>query len=351
MFEMQQLTKSANSFNRSDLKSGDILLLAIKQYDNPIEEFADFLGSALNALQAWRDGKSPEEIMVVAAKMIQISIAVFDGDRFSHVAIVACPEQGGSDASVVIEVGPGGMAVTELEKYLSVHPNPVAAVRYCDRAEQLDGKELPFRPVAQIANDLLTGEHINYGFSNTFVLAVMCAWRKSRGFVLEEITEKLIQYFGKSQRAAIELFFTLCGDDLRSLLVELSHVAGGYLRNRKELVCSEMVATCFNDATNPETGRRYAISLNRRPDMARAASNAPHPIEAESHFEITNSLSRLAEEIKAVNYVADLREPGLFFTANTDGGDQPAWWGNDLYTPADLSRSINTFSLGDWSRK
>jgi len=351
MLDTMHTNHPSETFNQSDLNPGDILLLAIKDYDNPVEEFADFIGSAMAALKAWEDGKSSDKILGAAMKMIQISIAVFDGDRFSHAAIVGYPKQGGADASVVIEIGPGGMAASDLSEYLAAHKNPVAAVRYTADGTELGGTVLPHQPVVLVANDLVTGDPIKYGYFNAFVLAMLCAWRKSDGLAIKELREALIRYFGESHRAAIEFFFVVCGDNLRDLLIKLSHVAGDYLRNKKELVCSEMVAACFNDATNPETGAHYPISFDRRPEDLAPSRGSGTSGDDVDRTRLAEELAELAEAIKKVDYSPDLREPGLFFSAANSANDKPGWWGNNLYTPADLSRSVNMRPLGDWSRQ
>lgn len=344
-------TKANEAFDRSTLRPGDILLLAIKDYDNPVDEFADFFSSAMAAFHAWQAGKPAEEILQVSFPMIQIAITIFDQDRFSHAAVVGYPEVGGGGATVVIEIGPAGMAVSDLDDYLAAHPNPVAAVRYTKDGKLLGDASLPSEPIMKVANELLAGGPIQYGYFNAFVLAMLCAWRHCDGMVLDTLREALVRYFGEKHRVVIEMFFSVCGKDLRALLIKLSHVAGDYLRNRKELVCSEMVATCFNDATNPVGGEAYDISFERRPEKTLFATDSANRFESIAEAEMAKALTALSEAVTSVTYAPDLREPGLFFTAVNEADEKPGWWGNNLYTPSDLSKSINSYPLGDWSRK
>jgi|GEM_PF-4955513 len=347
-------TTAARSFSQADLEPGDILLLAIKEYESDQAKFDAFMNSALATLKAEYDNAKPKVILAAAVPLIQISIAAFDGDRFSHAAIV-CPPSSGQKEPTVVDMGPDGIHSTNLGAYLKAHKNPVAAVRYCKDSVQLGDPMLPSAPVAEIAHKLLAEKDIPYGYYNAFILAMLCVWRRSDGLIMAELKDLLKKMFGKEHDVAIDVFFVLCGPQLRDALIKLSHVAGDYLRNTSELVCSEMVAACFNDAKNPKDGHAYEISFTRKkPEAANDGGENQQSVGSFSAVEpaaLHQAMQGLGALINEVRISPDLREPGLFFTAKGDAESKPGWWSNNLYTPADLSKSINTYPLGDWNRK
>ena len=343
-----------SSFSLADLKSGDILLMAIKEYASDQEKFNAFMDSAVATLLAVHRNEKPDEILKAAVPLIQISIAAFDGDRFSHAAIVCPPVEGGSEPTIVVDMGPHGIHKTDLAAYLKQHENPVAAVRYCKSGLQLGNPMLPSGPVSDLAHKLLAEKTIPYGYYNAFILAMLCIWRRSDGLIMNELKVLLKKMFGKEHDVAIDMFFVLCGPQLKDALIKLSHVAGDYLRNKKELVCSEMVAACFNDAINPEDGHPYAISFSRtKPDALSSGGENQEDIgnfSAVVPAELHKAMQKLGALLNEVSITPNLRQPGLFFTAKGEKEGQPGWWNNNLYTPADLSKSINTDQLGDWDR-
>lgn len=319
MDDMTNTPTGDDRITKADVRPGDILLL---QYE-PLPD-KEIRGLIYEAIADWVSGKPfDEEEVKKLMPLVHWAITVVDNNKFFHAAIV------GADRNV-IESGLSGVQSTRLEEYWD---GAISVYRYHDGAIDIGSASLPTAPVTDKAHSLL-GQPIKYGYYHAVLLTLWCLFRRGEGAVMAEIRGILEARFGKWWTDIL-----LAGgreDKIRLMLVNLyTHLLDLWRRDHY-LVCSELVAVCFNEAE----GDTYHIS--RQTDETAVLSAAPPGVGAPSD-PVTDSaqLKQLTDLIDTVSIAAPLQSLEVATqAANTDM----------LYTPGDLALSLSTRLVGNMGK-
>ncbi|TNE63595.1 MAG: hypothetical protein EP335_09110 [Alphaproteobacteria bacterium] len=319
--------------SNADVMPGDILLLQYVPAPTILDEAKRLLGLMYDAVGYWwhwknySDDERAENFRKLGP-LIDWAITVFDRNRYFHAAIVGLE----GDEKIVVEAGTSGIQWQPLSDY---RYRPVTVVRFHKGAVALGDPSLPAAPVVAVADRLRHDGKIAYGYFHAGLLAIWCLFRDGEGAVLETVKAALDQLIGEKMR---KLLFTLAGGDdaVRLLLVDLFQRALDHLRKDHELVCSETVAVCFNDADDKGT---YHISRQTVPVAAPAS--APASTGSELPRELEADVRRLGQALADLEPQKHLRSVEVAMALVND---------SVLYTPSDLERSVSTFLLGDMDR-
>jgi len=340
---------AAATIDKADVMVGDILLLEFEHDYDRRREFNFFMDMALQAIEAWRNwGKytkeEKQEKFKALMPLIHLAIALFDDNKFFHAAIVGHPEIGQATLKQatlknVIEAGPSGIHGTPLDDY---YGGRISVYRYHKGAVSLGDAALPSGPVVGKANEFLCDGTIQYGYPHAGLLAIWCLYRRGEDFAVARLEEVLIQLFGSDESAKrlIKLLFAASKGKIKTLLQLLVLDALALLRQPNQMVCSELVAACFNEAGDEGT---YHISRESNADRLTAltadiASVHQGVFAGLDPGHVEKRLTELGEAFANL----DIEEPMRSVDIALELVEQ-----NNLYTPADLQQSANTFHVGD----
>ncbi len=318
---MDDMTNTPNGegpITKADVRPGDILLL---QYE-PLPD-KKIRGLIYEAIKDWVSGKPfDEEEVKKLMPLVHWAITVVDNNKFYHAAIV------GADRNV-IESGLSGVTSTPLADYWDI---PISVYRYHDGAIDIGSASLPTAPVTDKAHSLL-GQPIKYGYYHAVLLTLWCLFRRGEGAVMAEVRNILEARFGKWWTDIL-----LAGgreEKIRLMLVNLYVHLLDLWRRDHYLVCSELVAVCFNEAE----GDTYHIS--RKTEEAVAAAPAESP-ELADPADDSDALQQLTDLIDSVSIAAPLQS----LEVATQAADTDV-----LYTPGDLALSVSTRLVGDLGQR
>ncbi len=318
------------SISKADVQPGDILLLHYVPEDNKVAEMLKLLKLAHQAVEDWKhwadyDKETREAHFAALMPLIHFAITAFDNNRYFHAAIVG---QDADHEKVVIEAGPKGIMQTPLKDYWD---GPISVCRYHKDAVSLGDKLLPAEPVLKKAKALYKAGDIEYGYYHAGLLAIWCLFRAGEDTVMNRLHAALVLAFGAQ---ATDMLFKLIGPEtIKLFFVDIFHRALDRWRQKKHLVCSEMVAVCFNQADSLGT---YTISR-------KLAEQKDEPVDMMGTKE-TAMTSELEEAVRALGGAFK----GLEIDRPLRAVDVAlALVSSDvLYTPSDLERSISTFTIG-----
>ncbi len=296
---------------REDVQEGDIILMPYIEEEN---DWLILLGQALLLLEMIVGIRKFEKDQLI--KLIKYLITLFSGSPYYHAALVTSDERG---TLCVMEAGKGGVT---MKHTLSAYVFPNIEI-YRSKAI---ANGLPSKPVNDRALSLLD-PHIKYAEDNLWVLAIWCLYRRVDGDLINGLKDILEELLPKE---AVDRIF---GDiDEEALTVALDYLFQTVLsqaRDKTKMVCSAMVADCFNHAETDKNENAYHISLAR--DKATdVASRAIPPQELHGTIE---SLSNLA-----VKAALDFEVPANHESIKIDS--------SILYSPGDIGWSESTSKIG-----
>ncbi|WP_417449879.1 hypothetical protein [Kordiimonas sp.] len=323
--------KMEPSISTTDIQPGDILLLHYVPEDNKVAEMLKLLKLAHQAVEDWKhwtnyDKETRETHFAALMPLIHFAITAFDNSRYFHAAIVG---QDADNENVVIEAGPKGIMQTALKDYWD---GPISVYRFHKDAVSLGDKLLPAGPVLKKASDLYKAGDIEYGYYHAGLLAIWCLFKAGEDTVLDHLRAALVLAFGAQ---ATDMLFKLVGPEtIKLFLVDIFHRALDRWRQKKHLVCSEMVAVCFNQADSLGT---YKISreLCKSARINTAAEQQPNqPALSE---DVESAIRTLADAFDGLEVDRPLRAVDVALALVSS---------DVLYTPSDLERSVSTFDIG-----
>lgn len=327
---VQPVAKEAPAITKADVEPGDILLLHYVPEKNVIAEMLKLLKLARQAVEDWKhwgdyDQKTREEHFSALMPLIHFAITAFDNNHFFHAAIIGKDTAGDK---VVIEAGPKGIMQTPFSNYWD---GPISVLRYHKGAISLGDKLLPAEPVLKKASSLYERGDIEYGYFHAGLLAVWCLFRSGEDSVMDRLHAALVLAFGAQ---TTDMLFKLIGrETIRLFLVDIFHKALDRWRQDKHLVCSEMVAACFNQADGLGTytiSRKLTESQAGVVEMMGAKDQAVTP-------ELEAAARELAGAFEGLEIDRPLRAVDVALALVSS---------DVLYTPSDLERSVSTFTIG-----
>ena len=327
-------SRSPQPITQADVKPGDILLLNYTPDPDPQKEFNKLMDLALQAVHDWQhwDSYSPkqkEEHFHKLMPLVWFAITFFDGDVFFHAAVVGTDEEGGR---VVIEASTDGINRTPLDAYWN---GPISVYRYRHGAITIGSAGLPVEPVTDKAAALFNDGTITYGYFHAGLLAIWCLFRRGEDQVMVRLRALLEHAFGKS---ITDILFQGEGEKkIKLLLINVFQAALDHWRERNQLVCSEMVAACFNDADAVGT---YRISR----EVEKVRANGSQRSELKSNFIGLDGKAARAQMAELAAAIAEL-QPAKSLRSLRVAMDLVDT--DILYTPHDLKASISTFHVGD----
>lgn len=318
----------------ADVRPGDILLLHYTPDPDPDAEFRKLLGLALQAIDDWNhwdsySQKQKEQQFAKLMPLIHFAITLFDGDIFFHAAVVGTDDEGNK---AVIEASTGGIARTPLSAYWG---GLISVYRYCHGAITIGSAGLPVAPVTNKAAALFAGSTIQYGHFHAGLLAIWCLFRGGEDQVIVRLKAVMEHAFGK---AITDILFQGDGEKkIKLLLINVFQAALDHWREQGQMVCSEMVAACFNDADSKGTYRisRETEKMQSGPFQQSAMTNSFAGLDVKVARE---QMAELAAAVTALEPAKSLRSLRVAMElVDTD----------ILYTPRDLKASISTFLVGE----
>lgn len=328
----EQKEDAAPSISKTDAQPGDILLLQYRPEPNKFAELLKILKLARQAVEDWKhwaeyDETTREAHFKALMPLIHFAITAFDNNRYFHAAIVGL---GPDNEKVVIEAGPKGIKQTSLKDYQG---GLMSVYRYHKDAISLGDRLLPAEPVLKKARELYEAGDIEYGYYHAGLLAIWCLFRAGEDAVMDRVHAAFVLAFGPE---AADMLFKLIGPEtIKLLLIDIFHRALDRWRQKKHLVCSEMVAVCFNQADGLGT---YKISRELAKGAAITANVATQPEQLALNTEIEQAMQALARSFDGLEVDRPLRAVDVALALVSS---------DVLYTPSDLERSISTFHVGD----
>jgi hypothetical protein len=321
--------------SRADVKPGDILLLQYQAEDNAVAEALKLLSLAKQAVEDWKnwaayDQDTRKRRFSALMPLVHFAITAFDANRYFHAAVVGLDAQG---QAVVVEAGTSGVNQTPLADYWD---GPISVYRYHKGAVTLGDRALPAAPVLDKAAGFAGDRAIEYGYLHAGLLAIWCLFRAGEDQVLDRLHRAASLAIG--EKAADRLFDLIGRETIRLLLVDVFHKALDRWRQGKHLVCSELVAACFNQADEAGT---YQISRTEEP-VAATSSPAQPPGTQPATGEVSDALASLAASVRGLEITRPLRAVDVTLALISS---------DVLYTPSDLERSVNTRHMGDMAGK
>jgi hypothetical protein len=236
------------------VKPGDVLLFPYVPLEPHEHEVSELLREALIAadillhFKVWPQSKIDEKSAEIE-QLILFFIAAADGDAYMHSAIVSENTEGDL---VVFEINQTGFHTTALAEYEPEAPKVIR--RYQNDGHTLGSPQLPFEPVLTKIREW-QGKKEDYGYYNGLMMIGWCLMRDYHEDLVGGLKTILKRVLGDSVCDAI--FAALPNDEIRRLLQELCRLALERLQKPGQLVCSQLVASCFVEA-NPE----YPIRLD-----------------------------------------------------------------------------------------
>ncbi|MEX0298240.1 MAG: hypothetical protein AB3N28_04170 [Kordiimonas sp.] len=325
----------ASVISLDDVMPGDILLLqydAVKPPEKEREKIVELVFSALRCWQHWGSYTEEEKKEKFAELMplIHFAIKEFDGDQYFHAAIVGVD---GDDKRTVIEAGTEGINCKPLTDYWK---GPISVYRYQQPPIALGDPSLPAEPVLETANGYFTGPDIKYGYSHAGLLAIWCLFRSGEDVVMARLKQTLAGILGEK---AVDLLFSGKAEvQIKLLLVNLFHMALDYWRKDNQMVCSELVASCFNNADDEGTYR-----ISRELDPKKIAKPSLGPIKP--LFLDEGLADKQVLILREALLSLELERPLRSIEVALELVDKDI-----LYTPRDLKNSINTFHVGNMGK-
>lgn len=325
----------ASVISLDDVMPGDILLLqydAVKPPEKECEKIVELVFAALRCWQHWGSytEKEKKEKFAELMPLIHFAIKEFDGDQYFHAAIVGVD---GDDKPAVIEAGTEGINCTPLTDYWE---GPISVYRYQKPPIALGDPALPAEPVLETASGYFTGSDIKYGYSHAGLLAIWCLFRSGEDVVMARLKQSLAGILGEK---AMDLLFSGKAEvQIKLLLVNLFHQALDYWRKDNQMVCSELVASCFNNADSEGTYR-----ISRELDPRKIAKPSLDPIKP--LFLDDGLADKQVLILREALLSLDLERPLRPIEVALELVDKDI-----LYTPRDLKNSINTFHVGNMGK-
>lgn len=304
---------------KADVRPGDILLLQYEALPNPWDERLKVLGLVEEAVSDWVKGvRFDAKEVAKLMPLVHWAIKSVDGAPFFHAAIV-------DENRTVVEAGLSGVAVTDLRDYWG---GPISVYRYHKGMVDIGSATLPVKPVTRKTGSLLNQAN-EYGYYHAVLLFLWCLFRHGEGSMMLKLRQALEGTLGRHWTDLI-----LAGgraETVRLMLVNLFQYLLDLWRRDHYLVCSELVAVCFNEAD----GDKYHISRATK-------TSAPHSPEGLSdtsdQLEAVEGLTGLINLIDSVSLNAPLRSVEVTMQAARS---------DVLYTPGDLALSESTRLVGE----
>ncbi|WP_262692581.1 hypothetical protein [Kordiimonas aestuarii] len=327
----EKISVAGVPISKADVELGDILLLHYVPEHNRIAEMLKLLKLAHQAVEGWKhwadyDKETRDKHFAALMPLIHFAITAFDNNRYFHAAIVG---QDADNEKVVIEAGPKGIMQTPLKDYWG---GPISVYRYHRDAVSLGDKLLPAEPVLKKANDLCNAGDIEYGYYHAGLLAIWCLFRAGEDMVMDRLHAALVLAFGTQ---ATEMLYTLIAPEtIKLFLVDIFHRALDRWRQQKHLVCSEMVAVCFNEADGLGT---YKISREFCKNGSTTIKATQQTDQTAVSEDVENAILALANSFHGLEIDRPLRAVDVALALVSS---------DVLYTPSDLERSVSTFNIG-----
>lgn len=330
--------RASQRITKQDVQAGDILLLKYTPEQDLYDEFSKLVSLCQKAVKAWQhwdeySKEQKEEHFAQLMPLIHFALTFFDGDSFFHAAVVGTDFEG---TNAVFEAGTHGINRTPLADYWD---GPISVYRYHRGAIAIGDPGLPVAPVTAKAAALFADGTVQYGYFHAGLLAIWCLFREGEDQMMERLKAMLEQTFGKY--IAGMLFTDDCEKNIKSLLTNVFHAALDHWRSENQLVCSEFVAACFNDADVKGTYRIDREIEKNQTNMPSVNETLSEKDASFTGLDIEAALAQMAELATAIGGLHQSRSLRSLAVARelveTDL----------LYTPHDLKASISTFYVGD----
>lgn len=282
----------------------------------------------------------PGDVLMIAGNDITSDLArMVDGGRYSHTAIY--------DGEAVIECHlsddpekeSSGVQQTHLSVFLrrTKDPQAIDVFRFCPGPDvALGDPELPSSPVLDVAHKYLA-DKTGYASSHLWWIAVLVLLRRNPTFAIDKpwlrhILQMVLDYLhGKAEKQ----------------------------EKVKEIVCSEFVYRCFQEADSSELTQSLSYTVQIKPTLITPEFDVRCHGEIEMLAEnkpdkVTNHCNQLVNEIQEFlweNFPA-IRKAIM---ANNDAIKEHGFidWRTDVVPqvvmPSDLERSINLNHMGRFS--
>lgn len=299
-----------------DLKPGDIFLLSFKH--PAVDKYFEALYAVLKGLILRKDWN---EFLGDALLILDGLIVSFDRDRYTHASFW--------DGEMIVEAGLGGVKRNLLETYRGID---VHVYRYAVDGElKLGTPGYPVQPLADRAK-WLAKQDLNYSYTTAILFMFLCVTRWEREEWIQEMEDFLKRHVRIVNPEVIDILFKLNHDKLTRFFEWMAdEMIRRIVAFRKDegLVCSETVATIFNE-TEPVGKYHIDKPLN-------VAQNKAHePVTLEHSSSAKEALEK---------FVSLLEHNEIPATAENDRRN----WNqviDIMYTPHDIARSQNTQIAG-----